>query len=450
MKKSIIIILAFLLSCSSGGGESSNNPTVESDITKTSTCGVVTDKELITDIPRGELVRVETSNVDQVYISSFSNSSGTRLVKFHGITSQGVNSYKVLHGLNLLTRYLSGGAYFVEAGENCVDSNGAILGQIFTPDGVNINELLLREGAAVPSTDMCSGELLSQCYRTIEVTSRPPSDAELDLQPVNIGNQCGTVKESALVNPVTQAELVSVKALAADSVIITRKTGLEAGKSQLIKLHGLTTSGLSNTANTKAISHINKSLEASAYLVVASQNCEITVQGGPGVAGQLYSTKGVSINEELIKKGYALTSQDYCSGELISTCYQGLQANAPVISDPVENNSSGGESGAINGDANYIDDFLWKPISDNTGKLAVLVNPYNVRIVVTGNVTETLRDGGSGNGRGTTGRGNRPGCDYGSNVKVEFYNQAGSLIPLKDGRSSVTIADGCRRIEFKL
>lgn len=446
-----VLFLSLLVSCSSGGS-SSNTSTVntDGDVTKTTRCGVVANKELTDSIPQGDLVQVDIIDTDSATITKFSDSSSKRLIKFHGITSTGINNYKILHGLEILRRNILGGAYFVEAGKNCADSEGAILGQLFTPDGVSVNELLLREGAALPSADTCSGELLSSCYQSIEIVSRPPSDSELDLQPVNISSKCGTVKEAEIINPVQRAELVSVKALSADSVIITRKTGLEAGKSQLIKLHGLTTSGLSNTANARAVEYINKGLGQSAYLVVESQTCEVSVAGGPGVVGQLFSSKGVSANEELLSKGYALSTEDYCNGNLISSCYQGIQSSAPVISDPVDPPDSDDNDDVDDGDANYINDFLWKPISDNTGKLAVLVNPYNVKIVVKGNFTETLRDGGSGNGRGTTGRGNRPGCDYGSNVKVEFYRQDGSQIPLKDGRTSVNIADGCKRVEFIL
>jgi hypothetical protein len=97
-----------------------------------------------------------------------------------------------------------------------------------------------------------------------------------------------------------------------------------------------------------------------------------------------------------------------------------------------------------------IDDFLWKPVSDSDGKLAVLVNPVGARIEVTGSVSETLRPIGPGNGRGSTGRGSFPGCAFGNNVTVEIFDRAGARIKLKDGRDFVTVPFGCSRFEFKL
>jgi hypothetical protein len=97
-----------------------------------------------------------------------------------------------------------------------------------------------------------------------------------------------------------------------------------------------------------------------------------------------------------------------------------------------------------------IDDFLWKPVSDSDGKLAVLVNPFGARIDVNGAISETLRPIGPGNGRGSTGRGSFPGCAFGNNVTVEVFDRTGARIRLKDGRDFITVPFGCSRFEFKL
>ena len=97
-----------------------------------------------------------------------------------------------------------------------------------------------------------------------------------------------------------------------------------------------------------------------------------------------------------------------------------------------------------------IDDFLWKPSSERDGKLVVLINPTDVRVEVSGDVSETLTDFGPSNGRGTTARSDFSGCDFGKNVTVEFYDSLDRQILIADGRTKVTISDGCDRKEFKL
>lgn len=95
-----------------------------------------------------------------------------------------------------------------------------------------------------------------------------------------------------------------------------------------------------------------------------------------------------------------------------------------------------------------IKNFIWKPKSEKNGKLVVLVNPTNVRIEVTGSISETLSDFGPSNGKGTTARGSFAGCSYGSNVKVEFFNSSGARINVSDGSTKVTVPNGCNRKEF--
>ena len=106
---------------------------------------------------------------------------------------------------------------------------------------------------------------------------------------------------------------------------------------------------------------------------------------------------------------------------------------------------------AVGGGAFIITRFLWKPVSDSNGNVAVLVDPTEVDVVVNGAVVETLNNVGPSNGRGTTARGELPGCDYGEGgtVIVTFFRN-GQQIGLADGRSSVNVGDGCERIEFDL
>ncbi len=124
----------------------------------------------------------------------------------------------------------------------------------------------------------------------------------------------------------------------------------------------------------------------------------------------------------------------------------------PVIvsSDDSSSNDSGSDDPpfAANSSSGVITAFLWKPESSRDGNLAVLVNLPNISIRVAG--SEYLTDTSVGTSRGTTGRGRKSGCDYGDDVLVEFFNSRGQRVRLRDGRQSVTIADGCRRVEFSL
>lgn len=97
-----------------------------------------------------------------------------------------------------------------------------------------------------------------------------------------------------------------------------------------------------------------------------------------------------------------------------------------------------------------IDDFLWKPQSERNGNLVVLVNPSNVRIDVTGVISETLTDSGPSNGRGTTGRSIFSGFQFGDNVRVEFFDSNNRRIRVANGDDFVTIPQGRDRFEFKL
>ena len=97
-----------------------------------------------------------------------------------------------------------------------------------------------------------------------------------------------------------------------------------------------------------------------------------------------------------------------------------------------------------------ISNFLWKPQSNNDGRLVVLVNPEGVRAEVTGAVGETLMNTGASNGRGSTLRGSFNGCSYGNQVKIEFFDALNRRIQVADGRAFVTVPQGCVRFEFAM
>jgi hypothetical protein len=383
-----------------------------------------------------------------------------QLVKFHGITSAGVDSLRIQNGIAVLNQKVGGGAFFIPAGEECdyqfPDGGQGVLGQLFTLGGENVNELMLMQAAAVPiQNEICEGNVLGTCYFSVPVEERNPTEIELELQDVLIGPSCGAVQEGSLINPVTRAEFVTAEAVNSDVVIVTRQLGVEVGNQQLVKLHGLSSSGIIESRRLQGIDLINSRASAGAFLLVESLDCQIEFEGGGlGVAAQLYGSDGVSINEELLRNGFASATNDPCSGDLLFDCYLDLEAQAPPVPTPtpvpVEPPSNGGGGGESGGGGSLIDDFLWKPISEGDGNVVVLVNPFGVQVRVSGAISETLRDQGPSNDRGTTARGSAPGCAYGSNISVQFFDSAGNPVNLKSGGNGITIPNGCDRVEFRL
>jgi len=454
-------LLFFISACSeSSDDDSSNGGSIDEETAQgfVSSCGLIED-EKPREIPsRADIVDVEVIGTDALIITrrEGSEAGNKQLVKLHGISSTGINSFRLLHGIDIMKRRLTGGAYFVPAGRNCgvvLPGGGeGILGQVYSINGESMSELMLKQGSAMPSNDICNGASLFACYGTIPLTPRQPSEIELDVQNVNLSSQCGAVRNGNLENPISRAELVKVTATSSSEVVITRLLGLEAGNPQIVKLHGLSSAGLSNTANRLGINYIAANAAPEAYVVIESQECEVEIDGsGLGVVGQLFTKSGQSVNEELIRQGYARATNDTCRGNLISACYDEIAASAPVIEDPVAPppGTPGGGSGGF--DEGVISWFLWKPVGERDGNVAVLVNPRNVRVEVSGAINETFVDFGPSNDRGTTARGRRPGCAYGGNITVSFFNVLGQAIPVAGagGGTTVNIPNGCNRVEFR-
>jgi hypothetical protein len=75
--------------------------------------------------------------------------------------------------------------------------------------------------------------------------------------------------------------------------------------------------------------------------------------------------------------------------------------------------------------AGTITDFLWKPKADeksrSPGTLAVLASACTAEVRVNG---DALVDFGPSNGRDTTARATKSGCNFGVNVKFEVIDRA--------------------------
>ncbi len=261
------------------------------------------------------------------------------------------------------------------------------------------------------------------CFSLLVVTGCTKSGDELSNgDPRSFTSDCGTVQTNALVNPIEAkiAERGTVTAVSPNLVL--------NGKS-LIKLHGINAATTNNKIKA-ALALIGKlAAEGDAYIFRASPGCTTTVSGEQedGIVGQIFSARGTNFGEALLKAGLVTAdTNDVCKGFLIGSCYQALQRG-----------ESGGGGGSGTGE---ITKFLWKPISDSNGKLAVHVTPAGT-IVVNGE-TGTMQ--GPGNGYAELGRFVKPGCGYGAGAKVQVLDREG--VPLTfNGSDTITIPNGCNR-----
>ncbi len=252
---------------------------------------------------------------------------------------------------------------------------------------------------------------------------------------------CGAVIDGTLFNPIASADLepVTVEVLQPDTVIIRRTAGIDAGNAQLVKLHGVSRSGVQQNFLLQAGIDLIRQLTASGAFFVRAGNvidslgvgtpCELSFDGGGlGTAGQLFSPAGENVNEALLREGAVLPRTDACGSELLQTCYQSIQPNEQFSTQTIRN-------------------FLWKPVSERDGNLVVLVDPVGITVIVNG---EPLPDFGPSNGRGTTARANRPGGAFGGNITVTFVDSQGRTVVLSNGERSVNIPNGAQRVEFIL
>lgn len=230
---------------------------------------------------------------------------------------------------------------------------------------------------------------------------------------------CGTVSEGSVQNPANPGEGIRGRVTIAgpNLVILSLPSG-----DQLIKLHNLEAPS-QNFKQKGAMKALEQLASEEAVFFPASRDCTTTLPGGGlGTIGQVFTASGISYSEKLIESGVATLESDPCGGELIGTCYRALM------------NETGEKI------AGELSAFLWKPVSDSNGKLAIHTGPFGTTVEVNGEVGTNQ---GSGNGFGSLARFGKSGCGYGS-ATVRVLNSQG--IPyIVGGSTSLTIPNGCNR-----
>ena len=243
---------------------------------------------------------------------------------------------------------------------------------------------------------------------------------------------CGVFTDNQFhpVVPFENAESVQVRAISADLVVVTRTTGEQAGNSQLVKLEGITTSGISSAKLSRAADFINQVTSFGSTFLSAGSSCVVTFNdGGEGIFGQVFTNDGKSLSELLVQKGFAHPESGACGGNELAGCYAGI---------PVEEEFS----------STVIRKVLWKPVSESDGKLVLLTDAFGVNVAIEGNTSSMAGNNrGPSNGYGSTIRYPYPGCSYG-NARLRFYDSADRTIRLGNGESSLSIKSGCSRAEL--
>ena len=260
------------------------------------------------------------------------------------------------------------------------------------------------------------------------------SDAPKDIVPGSVTTKgatlCGVMDDGGYVNPPVYSEKTSITI---EQVIDSNLVEIVAGgQKKLVKLHGLgNTSGFENTAAAKLYDSITSGQQ---LFYIKAGDCQVTTTVGTAEVGQIVTEDGLSLSEQALNNHIAgvIEKTGECNESVLAGCYAAL-------SDPDDSTPS---------EHKQVSKFLWKPGSEspyNPGGVSILLNPCDVRVVVNG--TE-IREYPSGNGRCTTVRSAKAGCDFGTNVKVEVFDQATGEAVYFGSQPYLTITNGCDRTEF--
>lgn len=239
----------------------------------------------------------------------------------------------------------------------------------------------------------------------------------------SLASDCGTVYKGDLNLPIDKGNADKGTVTVIGSNLLMFKTGENAPR--LVKLHniGVVSDDVKASAAKKKLQTL--AAEGDVYFYQATKDCQTTLENGTeGSIGQFYSAKGTNFSEAIINAGLADVETDECSGDLLSDCYSALDETAAETV------------------AGQLEEFLWKPVSDSNGKLAVHSGPSDASVIVNG---QRGTDQGPGNGYGSLARFPQPGCGYGGNVKVQVIDSESGAAYLFNGSDTLTIPDGCNR-----
>ena len=272
--------------------------------------------------------------------------------------------------------------------------------------------------------------LVSACTKT---GSGGSDDSGPDDPAEGFRTECGTVLGTELFNPVDPSDGDRARArVLGPNLVAIKRSRVE----EFVKLHGLDVPGSVEQRNGSEALLERLSAEGEVYFYHADRRCTTTLNDGTvGLIGQLFSASGKSFSEELIKAGHADVGTDVCNGELIAPCYRAL------LEDSITPTPTPTPQPEFQGPSQPAGFILWKPVSDNDGRLAVHSVPFGTSVIVS---NERGANRGPGNGYGSLARFKKSGCGYGRNARIELILSDGSKHMFGD-KPFATVPDGCQR-----
>jgi hypothetical protein len=233
---------------------------------------------------------------------------------------------------------------------------------------------------------------------------------------------CGVVINGEIYETVDLEDGIPVSVrydgLGSNQVIVE----LSDGSLQLVKLAGV--GDIDPTRQEAARSALSSLAGQGTYFYPAGDDCTVAVSGGGiGTVGQIITRSGQSFSEALVQRGLApIVSEEPCGSAEYAQCLAALGDSNPVT-------------------AGALDAFLWKPVSDSNGKLAIHTGPYDTIVIVNGEVGE---NSGPGNGYGSLARFSKPGCGY-STPQIQVVDNQSGLRYEVGGVTTFTVPNPCGR-----
>lgn len=227
---------------------------------------------------------------------------------------------------------------------------------------------------------------------------------------------CGTIVKGSYKNPVSDGdgEVVFFVSAPKSNLLIVQN---QSGQDFQIRLLGIT----DEPQNKLFVARDIISGFASDGLLFVPAGCTDTSAGNAQI-GSVFNRIGRNLVESLVTAGVATANpSDICGGAQIGQCLITISNSDPINSGPLSS-------------------FLWKPVSDSDGNLAIHTGPFGTTVLLNG---VAGRNQGPGNGYGSLARFPKPGCAYGG-VRIEVVDSQG-LPYTVGGKTSFTVPSPCGR-----
>lgn len=227
---------------------------------------------------------------------------------------------------------------------------------------------------------------------------------------------CGTIVKGQYKNPVSDGdgEVVFFASAPKSNLLIVQN---QLGQDFQVRLLGITDEPQSKLLAARSVI----SSFSSEGLLFVPAGCT-DASAASAQIGSVFNRAGENLAERLTTNGVATANpNDICGGGQIGQCLITIANTDTINSGPLTS-------------------FLWKPVSDSDGNLAIHTGPFGTTVLVNG---VAGRNQGPGNGYGSLARFPRPGCAYGG-ARIEVLDSQG-LPYTVGGKTSFSVPNPCGR-----